>query len=149
MATGVLGSGRATALALFGRGGRGELGLRAGTPATDALFWRVGVAGGVGSSEDESEVGAGCSVAGGEGCERRGDAGGVEETVGRGGRMSAWRRVDGVTGSSTTVSGDGADDRIQRTPGGELGAVLVPDLVDASMRLRGFVGGLEAAAELQ
>jgi hypothetical protein len=145
----VLGSGRATALALFGRGGRGELGLRGDTSATDASFWRVGVAGGVGSPDDESEVGARCSVTGGEGCERRGDASGVEATVGRGGRMSDWRGVDGVTGSSTTVSGDGADDRILRTPGDELGAVLVPDLVDASTRLRGVVGGLEVAAELQ
>lgn len=63
--------------------------------------------------------------------------------------MSGRRRGDGATGSSTTVSGDGADDRILRTPGDELGAVLLPDLVDASMRLRGVVGGLEAAAELQ
>lgn len=59
------------------------------------------------------------------------------------------RGVDGVTGSSTAVSGDGADVRLVRTPWDGLGGVLVPDLVDTSRRLRGVVVGLVAAVERQ
>ena len=50
--------------------------------AAGAWLSRGGVAGGLGSPEDESELVAGCGGAGGEGCERRVDVGGVGETVG-------------------------------------------------------------------
>ena len=59
------------------------------------------------------------------------------------------RGVDGATGSSTTVSDDGADARLVRTPWDGLEGVLVPDLVDTSRRLRGVVVGLVAAVERQ
>ena len=78
----MLGTGGVVALALFRRGERGELVSRGDRSVADALFWRAGVAGGVGSPEDESDVAVRRGVAGGEGCERRADAGGVEETVG-------------------------------------------------------------------
>jgi hypothetical protein len=63
--------------------------------------------------------------------------------------MFGRRGVDGVIGSSPTVSGDGVGARLVRTPWDGLGGVLVPDLVDTSRRLRGVVVDLVAAVELQ
>lgn len=123
-------------------------GLGGDTDVADALFWRLGVLGGVGRFEGDLVVLVCGVVVGWDAGERPGDGGGVE-TVGRGGTMADLRSADNATNSSAALSGDGDTALLRRTCSDELVAILGTVRGATSGRLWEVVMGIVSVVESQ
>lgn len=104
----MLGARESAALTLFWRVGEEDTVSVGDVAVADPLCELVGVVGGVGSCERvELDASVRGTIATGEAGERSGDAGGVKDTAGRGGRVVDLRVVEGEGESSITVAEDG------------------------------------------